>query len=61
MLKDIIFSLELAAKVLGTFIIMTYVGMKLSEYFNNKICILFCLILAFLNVMRLLLGVGKHE
>ena len=34
---------------------------KLNECFNNKIYIFICLILAFIYVIKLLLGVGKYE
>lgn len=61
MLKDILFALELGMKVIGTFILMTYIGIKLSEYFQNKLIIFVCLVIAFIYVMKLLLGVGKHE
>ena len=61
MLKDILFALELGMKVFGTIILMTYVGIKLNEYFNNRFMIIICLFIAFIYVMKLLLGVGKHE
>lgn len=61
LVKDLIFALELGTKVLGTFLIMTYIGIKLNECFNNKIYIFICLILAFIYVIKLLLGVGKYE
>lgn len=61
MKKDLLFALELASKVIGSFIFMTYIGMKLSEYLNNKIFILICLIISFLYVMKVLIGVGKNE
>lgn len=59
MKKDLLFALELASKVIGSFIFMTYIGMKLSEYLNNKIFILICLIISFLYVMKVLIGVGR--
>lgn len=61
LVKDLLFALELGTKVFGTFVIMTYIGIKLNECFNNKIYIFICLILAFISVMKLLLGVCKHE
>lgn len=61
MLKDILFALELGMKVIGVFILMTYIGIKLSEYFHNATLILICLLIAFVYVIKLLLGVAKHE
>ncbi|MFR1170534.1 MAG: AtpZ/AtpI family protein, partial [Coprobacillus cateniformis] len=55
-------ALELGLRVIGTFIICSFVGVKLDQYFHSQpIILLICLLLAFVYVIRLLLGVGKHE
>ena len=62
MLKDLVYALELGVRVIGTFIICSFVGVKLDQYFHSQpIILLICLLLAFVYVIRLLLGVGKHE
>ena len=61
LIKDLLFALELGVKVLASFGIMTYVGIKLNSILNSKIYIFISLIVAFIYVMKLLLGVGKHE
>ena len=62
MLKDLVYALELGLRVIGTFIICSFVGVKLDQYFHSHpIILLICLLLAFVYVIRLLLGVGKHE
>ena len=62
MLKDLVYALELGLRVIGTFIICSFVGVKLDQYFHcQPIILLICLLLAFVYVIRLLLGVGKHE
>jgi hypothetical protein len=61
MLKDILFALELGMKVIGMFILMTYIGYKLNEYFHCWYLLLICIIIAFIYVMKILLGVGKNE
>ena len=62
MLKDIVYALELGLKVIGTFIICLFVGVKLDQYFHSQpVILLLCLLLAFAYVIKLLLGVGKHE
>lgn len=60
MFKDILYALELGVKVVIAFTFMTYAGLKLNTYFNNKFMIIICLFIAFVYVMKLLLGVGKH-
>lgn len=62
MLKDLVYALELGLRVIGIFIICSFVGVKLDQYFHSQpIILLICLLLAFVYVIRLLLGVGKHE
>lgn len=62
MLKDILFILELGFQVIGAFIICSFIGVKLDEYLGTQpIMILIFLLFAFAYVMKLLLGVGKHE
>ncbi|WP_028042654.1 AtpZ/AtpI family protein [Candidatus Stoquefichus massiliensis] len=62
MLKDILFALELGLKVVGTFILGSFIGIKLDAYFHcQPIILLVCLLLAFVYVIKLLLGVGRHE
>ncbi|WP_050636917.1 AtpZ/AtpI family protein [Candidatus Stoquefichus sp. SB1] len=62
MLKDLLFALELGIKVIGTFILCTFLGVKLDAYFGcQPIILLICLLLAFIYVIKLLLGVGRHE
>ena len=62
MLKDLVYALELGLRVIGTFIICSFVDVKLDQYFHSQpIILLICLLLAFVYVIRLLLGVGKHE
>lgn len=62
MWKDLLYALELGMKVIGTFILCSFVGVKLDAYFQcQPIILLICLLLAFIYVMKLLLGVGRHE
>lgn len=62
MLKDILFALELGFQVIGVFIICSFIGVKLDEYLGTQpIMILMFLLFAFAYVIKLLLGVGKHE
>lgn len=62
MLKDLLFALDLGLRVIGSFILCTYVGLKLDDMFHSHpLCVLLGIILAFVYVMKLLLGVGKHE
>lgn len=62
MLKDLLFALELGIRVIGMFIFCLYLGIKLDAYFHTRPMILIvCLLLAFGYVIKLLLGVGKHE
>lgn len=60
--KDILFIFNLWGQVIGSFIVSVFVGMKLDHYFNTKpIIMLLFLLLAFVYIMKLLLGVGKDE
>lgn len=62
MLKDILFALQLGIEVVGVFILCSFLGIKLDMYFHTRpVILLICLLLAFVYVMRRLLGVGKHE
>ncbi|KXU44550.1 AtpZ/AtpI family protein [Longibaculum muris] len=62
MLKDLVFALELGLKVIGVFLFCLWVGLKIDEYFDSQpIALLICLLLSFIYVIKLLLGVGKHE
>ena len=62
MLEDLLFALELGLKVVSAFIIGLGVGLWLDCYFETKpILLLVMLMLVFIYVMKLLLGVGKHE
>ncbi|MDE6952835.1 MAG: AtpZ/AtpI family protein [Erysipelotrichales bacterium] len=62
MLKDLLFALDLGLRVIGSFLICTFIGLKLDEYFQSQpVCILLGIILAFIYVIKLLLGVGKNE
>lgn len=56
------FALELGLRVIGTFVLCLCVGMWLDAYFHTQpILLLIGLIVAFINVIKLLLGVGHHE
>lgn len=62
LLKDIIFCLRLGFEVIGVFLAAVIVGLWLDDYFNSKPCwILVLLIVAFIYVIKLLLGVEKDE
>lgn len=62
MLKDLLFALELGMRVICSFILSLIIGIKLDEYFKSQpIVLLICLLFSFVYVMKLLLGVGKHE
>lgn len=62
MLKDLLFALDLGLRVIGSFLICTLMGLKLDQYFHSQpICILSGIILAFVYVIKLLLGVGNNE
>ena len=60
MFKDILYALELGVKVVIAFTLMTYIGLRLNAYFNQRWIIMICLIIAFIYVMKLLLGAGRH-
>lgn len=62
MLKDFLFALELGMRVMSSFVLSLVIGIKLDEYFHSRpIILLICLLFSFVYVMKLLLGVGKHE
>lgn len=62
MMKDIIFALELGMKVISVFIISLFLGYRLDIYLNTQpLCTMIGVIIAFVCVMKLLLGAGKHE
>ncbi|WP_283162780.1 AtpZ/AtpI family protein [Tannockella kyphosi] len=59
-LQEILFALQLGVQIIATFILAIMIGLKLDSYFNSKpTWILLCLLLAFVLVMRTLLGVIK--
>jgi len=62
MLKDLLYALELGVKVVGMFIFCLFLGFKLDAYLGTKPIMIFVgIMLAFVYVIKLLLGVGKHE
>ena len=62
MMRDILFALELGLKIIGVFIFCLFLGVKLDTYFQTQPwCVLVMIIFAFIYVIKLLLGVGKHE
>lgn len=57
MIRDILYALELGIKVIGAFILCIIVGMNLDNYLNTSpLFILIFIILAFVYVMKMLLG-----
>ncbi|MDD8048633.1 MAG: AtpZ/AtpI family protein [Thomasclavelia sp.] len=61
LLRDLAFGLSLGIQVIGSFLVAVVLGLRLDEVFNSKpICILVLLVLAFIYVIKLLLGVGKR-
>ena len=57
MIRDILYALELGIKVIGAFILCIFVGINLDKYFNTSpLFILVFIILAFVYVMKMLLG-----
>ena len=61
MLRDILFALELGLRVIGSFLVSIYIGIKIDGYFQSQpICLLLGILFAFIYVMKLLLGV-KNE
>ena len=57
MIRDILYALELGIKVIGAFILCIFVGVNLDKYFNTSpLFILVFIILAFVYVMKMLLG-----
>ena len=62
LLQDIFFALQLGFQVIGAFIVAVVLGTMIDAYLGSKpIAILTMLLLAFIYVIKLLLGVGKHE
>lgn len=59
--KELLFVLSLWSQVIGSFIISVLLGVKLDQTLGTKpLFILILLFLAFVYVMKLLLGVGKN-
>lgn len=59
--KELLFVLSLWSQVIGSFIISVLLGVKLDQTFGTKpLFILILFFLAFVYVMKLLLGVGKN-
>ena len=57
MIRDILYALELGMKVIGAFVLCIFIGVNLDNYFNTApLFILIFIILAFVYVMKLLLG-----
>lgn len=62
MFKDILFALELGLRVISAFVLGIVIGIKADEYFQTgSLFLLIGIVLAFLYVMKQLIGVGKHE
>ena len=60
MLRDLLFALELGIRVIGIFVFCVGVGMVCDYYFHTKvICLIIGVVIAFIYVMKMLLGV-KH-
>lgn len=60
--KDILFALQLGFQVASAFIIAVVLGLSIDSYLHSKpIAILLLLLLAFLYIIKVLLGVGKDE
>lgn len=58
--KYLLFGLMLAGEVIGSFVGAVVLGLYLDSYFKTRPIIILCLlVLAFIYVMRLLLGVRK--
>lgn len=59
--KEFIFVITLWFQVMGSFILSVYLGFVLDNYFNTKpICLFLFLLMAFIYVIKTLLGVGKN-
>ena len=57
MIRDILYALELGMKVVGAFILCVILGISLDNYLSTApLFILIFIILAFVYVMKLLLG-----
>lgn len=62
MLKDLLYALELGVRIIMTFILCSYVGYQLDVYFQTSpLLIMVGILISFVIVMKILLGVGKHE
>lgn len=62
MLKEILFALQLAVRVIGIFAICILIGMKCDTYFQTSPWLLLVgICIAFIEVMKIILGVLKHE
>lgn len=61
LIKDLVFGLTLASEVFGSFIIAIIAGLYVDDYLHTKpIFILIFLIVAFIQVIYILLKVGKR-
>lgn len=62
LIKDILFALQLGLQVITSFTLAIIIGLYLDDMLNSKpIILLVLLLLAFIYVITLLLGAGKHE
>lgn len=60
-IKHWLFALQLGTQVLGSLLGAIYVGIKIDAYFNSKpIATLVLLAIAFVYILKLLIGVGKR-
>lgn len=60
--KELLFALQLGFQVITAFILAVGCGIMIDSYFNSKpIAILILLLLAFIYIIKVLLGVGKDE
>ena len=61
MWKDLVFALELGIRVIGMFLICLFIGYQVDAYFHSyPYGMLMGLMIAFVSIMKLLLGAGKH-
>lgn len=62
LLKEVFFALQLGFQVIGVFVGAVWIGLWIDQQLHTKpIAILLLLLVAFIYVIKLLLGVGKHE
>ena len=62
MIRDLLFCLELGLKVVGIFLLCTYIGIKVDIFFNTRpVLLLVFIIIAFILNIGMLLNGGKHE